>query len=338
MASTSRLVRQAITPIKTFSWLSGSPTRYTAWNPVRSFSVSQSRDMKFVQFTYAEKPADVRVGYLEGDNVVDLNKVDSSISSTLLDILRKGQLDKVQKVKSSNPASTPLSSVKLQAPIHGMDKVLCIGLNYKDHCEEQNLTPPPVPMFFSKFSSTVIGPSDAVQLRSDVTKCVDWEVELVVVIGKKASNVQAREAYDYVFGYTVAQDISARDWQKNKNGGQFLLGKSMDTFCPIGPCIATADEVGDPQKLNIRCSVNGVVKQSSNTEQLVHKIPDAIERLTSVMTLLPGDIILTGTPGGVGMYRDPPEYLLPGHVVESEVEKIGVLTTRVEGFRVCANK
>ncbi|CAG9138571.1 unnamed protein product [Plutella xylostella] len=445
MASTSRLVRQAITPIKTFSWLSGRPTRYTAWNPVRLFSVSQSRDMKFVQFTYAEKPADVRVGYLEGDNVVDLNKVDSSISPTLLDILRKGQLDKVQKVKSSNPASTPLSSVKLQAPIHGMDKVLCIGLNYKDHCEEQNLTPPPVPMFFSKFSSTIIGPSDAVQLRSDVTKfvqsegllksvtrlganepiipfsevtckapihgmdkiicigmnykdhcqeinvkppeypmffskfsstiigpgeavrirnaaeCVDWEVELVVVIGKKASNVQAREAYDYVFGYTVAQDISARDWQKNKNGGQFLLGKSMDTFCPIGPCIATADEVGDPQKLNIRCSVNGVLKQSSNTEQLVHKIPDAIERLTSVMTLLPGDIILTGTPGGVGMYRDPPEYLQPGHVVESEVEKIGltvpgpeylqpghvvesevekigVLTTRVEGFRVCANK
>ncbi|CAH2097047.1 unnamed protein product [Euphydryas editha] len=289
--------------------------------------------MKFVQFVYNEKPNDIRVGYLEGDKVVDINKADSSLPSNLLDILKNGDIEKVKKLKSSNPPSVPLPSIKLAAPIHGNDKVLCIGLNYKDHCEEQKLTPPEVPMIFSKFSSTIIGQKDAVRLRTDVTDKVDWEVELTVVIGKKASNVKAANAFDYIMGYTVAQDISARDWQKGtRNGGQFLLGKSMDTFCPIGPCITTSDEIGDPQNLDIKCSVNGVLKQSSNTNQLVHKIPNVIERLSSVMTLLPGDIILTGTPGGVGMYRSPPEYLKPGDVIQSEIQNIGVLETRVEKF------
>lgn len=288
--------------------------------------------MKFVQFTYKNQPEEVRVGYIEGNNVVDLNKVDSSIPTTLLGILKNGDVEKVQKLKSTKPPSVPLSAVTLAAPIHGIDKVLCIGLNYKDHCVEQNLTPPAVPMIFNKFPSVIIGPNDAVRLRTEVTKKVDWEVELTVVIGKKASFVKAADAYNYVLGYTVAQDISARDWQKEKNGGQFLLGKSMDTFCPIGPYIVTSDEVGDPQTLDIKCSVNGVLKQTSNTNQLIHKIPDVIERLTSVMTLLPGDIILTGTPGGVGMYRSPPEYLKPGDVIRSEIQNIGVLETRLEKF------
>ncbi|CAK1594485.1 unnamed protein product [Parnassius mnemosyne] len=287
--------------------------------------------MKLVQFTYKNDPCGIRVGYLAGENVVDVNKADSSLPCTLLDILKTGALDKVKKIESSNPQKIPLSSVKLTAPIHGMDKVLCIGLNYKDHCEEQNLSPPEVPIIFSKFASTVIGTGEAVRLR-DVTQKVDWEVELTVVIGRAASNVKAANAFDYVLGYTVAQDISARDWQKNRNGGQFLLGKSMDTFCPIGPCITTSDEIGDPQNLYIKCSVNDVLKQSSKTDQLIHRIPDVIERLSSVMTLLPGDIILTGTPGGVGMYRNPPEYLKPGDVIHSEIEKIGVLETRVEKF------
>lgn len=157
-------------------------------------------------------------------------------------------------------------------------------------------------------------------------------MELVVVIGKKASSVKAADAYRYVAGYTIAQDISARDWQKEKNMGQFLLGKSMDTFCPLGPWLVTADELPEPHGLQISCSVNGVLKQRSSTDQLVHKIPDVIERLSSVMTLLPGDILLTGTPGGVGMYRDPPEYLKPGDVISNQVEKIGVLEVRVEDF------
>ncbi|CAH2059461.1 unnamed protein product, partial [Iphiclides podalirius] len=259
-----------------------------------------------------------------------IGKVATAVSGDW-EILKSDAFDKVKKVQSKNPEGVPLSSVKLCAPIHGMDKVLCIGLNYKDHCQEQNLSPPEVPIIFSKFSSTVVGPCDAVRLR-EVTKKVDWEVELTVVIGKPASDVKATDALDYVLGYTIAQDISARDWQKSRNGGQFLLGKSMDTFCPIGPCITTSDEIGDAQNLAIKCSVNGVLKQRSKTDQLIHKIPDVIERLSSVMTLLPGDIILTGTPGGVGMYRDPPEYLKPGDVIHSEIEKIGVLETRVEKF------
>ncbi|KAI8423160.1 hypothetical protein MSG28_014222 [Choristoneura fumiferana] len=230
------------------------PHRSVSLAGFRYLSASPALNMKLVQYSHKGNSA-ICVGFLEGDNVVEIHKVDSSLPKTLLDILKNGDIDKVKKLKATKDAMIPLSSVDLQAPITGMDKVLCIGLNYKDHCEEQKLTPPPVPMIFSKFSSCVVGPSEAVKLRS-ATKKVDWEVELTVVIGKKASNVKAKDAFDYVLGYT--------------------------------------------------CSVNGVLKQTSKTDQLVHKIQDVIER---VMTLLPGDIILTGTPGGVGMYRSPPEYL-----------------------------
>ncbi|XP_053619654.1 fumarylacetoacetate hydrolase domain-containing protein 2 [Plodia interpunctella] len=318
--------------LKPRSFTNDSVTNTLRTSSVRYFSKTQTKNMKFVQFTYKQPSKgndDLRVGYLEGNNVVDLNKVDSSLPTTLLALLRGGHLDKVKKLQSTNPTSVPLSSVTLAAPITGMDKVLCIGLNYKDHCTEQNLTPPPVPMMFSKFASCVIGPNDPLKIRTKITQKVDWEVELAVVIGKTTSSVKAANAFDYVLGYTVAQDISARDWQKDKNAGQFLLGKAMDTFCPIGPCIVTGDEIGDPQNLAIKSSLNGELKQNSRTDQLVHKIPDVIERLSSVMTLLPGDIILTGTPGGVGMYRKPPQYLKPGDVLESEIEKIGVLTTRI---------
>lgn len=288
--------------------------------------------MKLVQFSYKDCPKNIRVGYLEGDDIVDINKADSSLPTTLLQILRNGDLEKVKKLKSTKPATIPLSSVTLTAPIHGVDKILCIGLNYKDHCQEQNLTPPPVPMVFSKFSSTIIGPDQPVRIRTDVTKKVDWEVELCVVVGREASCVREEDALQHVAGYTVAQDISARDWQKEKNMGQFLLGKSMDTFCPLGPCVLTSDEVGAAVELRVSCSLNGVLKQSSSTAQLVHSIPSLLHRISSVMTLVPGDLILTGTPGGVGMYRQPPEYLQPGDVLTSEIEKIGAFDVRIEKF------
>lgn len=288
--------------------------------------------MKLVQFSYKDSPKNIRVGYLEGDDIVDINKADSSLPTTLLQILRNGDLEKVKKLKSTKPATIPLSSVTLTAPIHGVDKILCIGLNYKDHCQEQNLTPPPVPMVFSKFSSTIIGPDQPVRIRTDVTKKVDWEVELCVVVGREASCVREEDALQHVAGYTVAQDISARDWQKEKNMGQFLLGKSMDTFCPLGPCVLTSDEVGAAVELRVSCSLNGVLKQSSSTAQLVHSIPSLLHRISSVMTLVPGDLILTGTPGGVGMYRQPPEYLQPGDVLTSEIEKIGAFDVRIEKF------
>ncbi|XP_030037738.2 LOW QUALITY PROTEIN: fumarylacetoacetate hydrolase domain-containing protein 2 [Manduca sexta] len=332
------LCRRAITCIKSNLLSEIIPSKGLAVEIARPFSVTQNRNMKLVQFSYKNDPKKICAGYLEGDGIVDINKADPSLGTTVIEILRNNQIDNVKKLKSTTkspcqcPNVVPMSCSDINLPIHGIDKVMCIGLNYKDHCEEQKLNPPPVPMMFSKFASTIIGPDQAVRLRTDVTRKVDWEVELVVVIGKKASFVKAADAFDYIVGYTVAQDISARDWQKEKNMGQFLLGKSMDTFCPLGPCITTSDEIGDPQSLDIKCSVNGVLKQSSNTNQLIHKIPDVIERLTSVMTLLPGDIILTGTPGGVGMYRDPPEYLQPGDVIRSEIQNIGAFDIKIEKF------
>lgn len=288
--------------------------------------------MKFVQFFYKSNPDDTRVGMLKGDDVIDINRADPSLPTTLLEILKKDEVVKVKNLKPTTSSVIPLASVVLTAPINGMDKVICVGLNYKDHCKEQNLTPPVIPFIFNKFPSTVIGPDKAVKLRPDITEKVVSEVEMTIVIGKKTSYVKSEDAYDHVFGYTIAQDIGASDWEKNDQMGQLLLGKAMDNFCPIGPCVVTSDEIGDPQKLAIKMCVNGIQKQSSNTDQFIHLIPDIIARLSRVMTLLPGDIILTGTPGGVGVYRNPPEFLQPGDVITSEVEKIGVLYTRVEKF------
>ncbi|CAB3230411.1 unnamed protein product [Arctia plantaginis] len=288
--------------------------------------------MKLVQFVYKNNPEEIRAGYVVDDNVVDINKADPTIPSTIIEILKNGDIDKVKKLQDGDQNSEPISSVTIKAPIHGNDKVLCVGLNYKDHCIEQNFPAPDIPFIFNKFPSTVIGQDVPVKLKPDVSDKVVCEVELTIVIGKTASKVKASDAYDYILGYTIAQDIGATDWQNNKALGQLLLGKAMDTFCPVGPCITTSDEIDNPQALNISCIVNGVQKQKSNTNQFIHKIPEIIERLSNVFTLLPGDIILTGTPGGVGLYRNPPEFLQAGDVIASEIEKIGVLITRVENF------
>ncbi|XP_028039324.1 fumarylacetoacetate hydrolase domain-containing protein 2-like [Bombyx mandarina] len=285
--------------------------------------------MKLLQFSYKNSD-EIRAGFLDGDNVVDINKEDPKLPSTLIELLKTNSISKVKKISAKSPV--PLSGITLKAPIHGNDKVLCVGLNYKDHCEEQKLTPPELPFIFNKFPSTVVGPNDTIKLKTDVSKAVVCEIELTVVIGKKASKVDSSNAFDYVLGYTIAQDIGATDWEKNKKISQLLLGKAMDTFCPIGPWIVTSDEIGNPQNLNVKCSINGVQKQKSNTNQFIHKIPDIIARLSNVMTLLPGDIILTGTPGGVGVYRNPPEFLQAGDVITSEIENIGTFETRVEEF------
>uniref|UniRef100_A0A2A4K9I9 Fumarylacetoacetase-like C-terminal domain-containing protein n=1 Tax=Heliothis virescens TaxID=7102 RepID=A0A2A4K9I9_HELVI len=289
--------------------------------------------MKYVQFAYSNAPDVIRVGYLNGNDVVDICCQDCAMPGNMLDILETGITERVQAVQATNAKEgTPLSSVKLLAPIDGMDKILGVALNYADHCQLLKVEHPAIPMIFSKYSSTIIGPNDPLRIRTDVCKKVDWEVELAVVIGKRASSVTAADANNYIFGYTIAQDITDREWQKEKNGAQFLLGKSQDTFCPIGPYIVTPDEIGDPHNLDLSCSVNGVEKQKSNTSNLIHKIPAIIERITTVMTLLPGDLILTGTPGGVGSLRDPPEFLKPGDVIRSEIQNIGFFETKVEKF------
>jgi 2-keto-4-pentenoate hydratase/2-oxohepta-3-ene-1,7-dioic acid hydratase in catechol pathway len=179
----------------------------------------------------------------------------------------------------------------------------------------------------SKFASTLVGPNGNI-IAHKISEKIDWEVELAVIIGKKAKHVKKSNAFDHVFGYTVAQDISARDWQKQRNGGQFLIGKSMDTFCPLGPAIVHKSEV-DPSDLKISCSLNGVKKQEGKTSELIFKIDDIIEQITKCITLKPGDVILTGTPSGVGMHRNPPEYLKPNDILESEIENIGKITNKI---------
>lgn len=204
-------------------------------------------------------------------------------------------LDDIQSKIDSAP-KIPTGQVCLLAPVTNPEKIICIGLNYKGHCEEQNKVPPAEPMFFSKYASTIIGPTDSV-IAHKISNEIDWEVELAVVIGKEAKHVPKECAFDYVFGYCVAQDISARDWQKTKNGGQFLIGKSMDTFCPLGPALVHKSLIPNPHNLQIKCAINGVEKQCGNTNELIFRIDDIIHRLSQCITLKPGDVILTGTPG-----------------------------------------
>lgn len=238
-------------------------------------------------------------------------------------------IDELKK-KIEGLKSISTDSVELLPPILEPQKILCVGLNYKGHCDEQNKPYPKEPMFFSKYASTLVGPTGNV-IAHKISDQIDWEVELAVIIGAKASHVKKENAFDYVFGYSVAQDISARDWQKLRNGGQFLIGKSMDSFCPLGPAVVHKSEV-DPSDLTIKCKVNNVLKQCGKTSELIFTIEDVIERVTQSITLLPGDIILTGTPGGVGMHRTPPEFLKVGDVIESEIEGIGkIINTVVAG-------
>ncbi|KAL1490274.1 hypothetical protein ABEB36_012995 [Hypothenemus hampei] len=260
-----------------------------------------------------------------GGDIIDISSVDSTIPNNLVDFLRLGQptYEKARRIIADGKSVTPLSEVTLLSPITNSDKVACVGLNYSGHCDEQNIPYPKEPMFFSKFSSVVIGPNDNIVIPS-ITDQVDWEVELAVVIGRQAKAIRQDQAQDYIFGYTVAQDISARDWQKTRNNGQFLLGKSMDTFCPLGPAVVTRNKV-DAGNLAIKSWVNGILKQNGNTSELIFKIDFLVAYLSQIVTLYPGDVILTGTPAGVGMHRKPPEFLKPGDVLESEIEGIGRL-------------
>ncbi len=208
--------------------------------------------------------------------------------------------------------------------------IYAVGLNYKAHAEESGQEPPKYPMIFMKAPTSIQNPGDPIVLprflRSDR---VDYEGELGVVIGRPCKNVTPEEALSYVLGYTCANDVSARDWQKEKGGGQFCRGKSFDTFCPSGPCLATADEIPDPSKLTIRTFVNEEKMQESSTDDLIFDVPHLISFLSGSTTLLPGTLILTGTPSGVGDARDPRRYLVPGDEVTVEIDGVGILTNPV---------
>nr|XP_019537199.2 fumarylacetoacetate hydrolase domain-containing protein 2-like [Aedes albopictus] len=292
----------------------------------RHFSKSSSSNMKFVQFK-AGSDSSQRLGVLSEDGA-KISDISDSFAGDLIQLIRSGTSLDAVKTNLAGAKQVATSDVSLLAPVTNPQKILCVGLNYRGHCEEQNKPIPKEPMFFSKYASTIVGPFDGV-VAHKITEQIDWEVELAVVIGKEAKHVSRANAMDYVFGYTVAQDISARDWQKMRNGGQFLIGKSMDTFCPLGPAVVHKSLVKDPHNLVIRCDVNGVEKQKGNTSELVFRIDDIIERVTQSITLLPGDVILTGTPAGVGMHRSPPEFLKPGDVIDSEIESLGRIKNKV---------
>lgn len=223
----------------------------------------------------------------------------------------------------------PLASVRVLAPIYDPEKVLCVGMNYRDHCTEQNFPIPEVPLLFNKFASSIIGPGEDITADPEITCELDFEVELVVIVGRAGRNIARDQAASHIFGYTVAHDVSARDMQFKSNGGQWLLGKALDTFAPIGPAIVTRDEMGDEPKVGIRCRVNGDIMQNSNTRELVHGPADVIAYASRFMTLKPGDMILTGTPGGVGCFRKPPIWLKDGDQVECEIDGIGCITNTV---------
>jgi len=212
------------------------------------------------------------------------------------------------------------------APIPRPGKLICIGLNYRDHAIESGQPIPERPIVFSKFSSAVIGPGEPV-IVPDSSSQVDYEAELAVVIGRRAKNVKAEHALEYVLGYTAFNDVSARDFQFTD--GQWQRGKSCDTFAPMGPVIVTADQIPDPHRLGIKLVLNGKTMQDSNTDQLVFGVPQLIEFISRTITLEPGDVIATGTPPGVGFARKPPIFLQPGDKMEVQIERIGTLNNPI---------
>lgn len=281
--------------------------------------------MRFVTFEHEGRPVP---GVARPDStVVDLTPL--GISSILDAIAAGSELAaKAAAFAEAAPkaSQTPISSVRLLAPIPRPRKLICVGLNYRDHAEETHSEIPSVPTIFNKFATAVIGPGDKIVLPK-VSKSPDYEAEFAFVIGRGGRHIRAEDWRDHIFGYTIVNDVSARDYQRATT--QWLMGKTFDTFAPMGPWIVTADEIEDPHALDISMTINGEVLQNSNTRNLIFKIPDLVSFLSSVFTLEPGDIVSTGTPAGVGMARKPPRFLRPGDDVVVRIAGIGELRNSV---------
>ena len=258
--------------------------------------------------------------YLDQSGKMGFGRFDNEGNTYL--ILQKGEGD----FEATDQRITPFQFL---TPID-FRCIYAVGLNYRAHAEETGLEIPKYPMVFMKAPTATQNPGDPIvlprYLRSDK---VDFEAELGVVIGRPCKNVQPEEALSYVLGYVCANDVSARDWQKEKGGGQFCRGKTFDTFCPVGPCLATADEIPDPSKLTIRSFVNADKMQESGIDDMIFDVPTLISFLSGSTTLLPGTLILTGTPSGVGEAKDPKRYLVPGDEVTVEIDGVGILTNPV---------
>jgi 2-keto-4-pentenoate hydratase/2-oxohepta-3-ene-1,7-dioic acid hydratase in catechol pathway len=261
---------------------------------------------------------------------VDLRSADATLPVSLPVLFSLGDyLSRAKKAFDSAKAAGNYVTGKVKAPIESPGKVICIGLNYRDHAKETGAAIPEEPVCFNKFPQCVIGTDETIVLPK-VAHRVDYEAELVVVIGKTAKHVPAADAMQYVAGYMNGHDVSARDWQKGRPGGQWLLGKTPDTFAPIGPYFVTADEVPDPENLPVKLWLNGELMQDGNTSEFIFGVGALIEHLTQLVTLEPGDLIFTGTPPGVGDARTPPVYLKDGDTVEIEIGNLGRLSNPVK--------
>lgn len=299
--------------------------------------------MKLVTYRHNENAA--RLGVLHDNKVVDVQRFGAAsqvdFPATMLEFIDLGPiavevLDDLLQASDKRlfvGTSVPASNVKLLAPIPRTRKnIFGIGLNYTEHVAESarsldtSAELPQQPVVFSKPPTAIIGDGDPIHHDATLTQQLDWECELGVVIGSRAHNVKKADALSYVFGYTVINDISARDCRR---AGQWIVSKGQYSFAPMGPCIVTADEITDPQNLNLSLTVNGVEKQNSNTKFMLFHVDDLIEDLSRGLVLDPGDVIATGTPAGVGAGRDPQEFMWPGDVVEATVEGIGTLSNPI---------
>jgi 2-keto-4-pentenoate hydratase/2-oxohepta-3-ene-1,7-dioic acid hydratase in catechol pathway len=309
--------------------------------------------MRFVSFSTSTLPKP-HLGVVLEDEVLDVDLASQALSlfgpdqmQQLIENYEQGQatmraimdraagrrFDEVSLFSSIGAVHT-LNEVTLAAPIpHPRKNIMCLGLNYAEHARESNeargreASLPDYPVIFTKAPTTVNGPFSQIVIDPTVSEQIDWEAELAVIIGETGKNIREEDALDYVFGYTVLNDVTARDLQNRHK--QFFKGKSVDGYCPMGPWIVTADEIADPQNLNIALRVNGVTKQNSNTSTMIFSVRQIIASLSQGMTLEPGDIIATGTPSGVGFARKPPEFLKDGDIMETEIEGIGTIRNTI---------
>jgi acylpyruvate hydrolase len=304
--------------------------------------------MKLVSYRLKDKEVPLRVGIVVDESIIDLqetylakhpsqrDEVDQLIPSDPTSFFKLGEpAIQVAKevytyVKEGSEQGVvehySRNDVYLGTPIPEPSKIICVGRNYVEHAQEMKSDIPEYPVLFAKFANALIGPEDDIE-KTPYTEKLDYEVELTIIIGKEASKVNKEDAYDYIAGYTIGNDISARDLQKRTP--QWLQGKSVDRSTPIGPWVVTSDEVGDPGKLDVRCYVNGELRQSSNTEKFIFDVPFLIEFISNLITLKPGDLIMTGTPDGVAFGMESPKFLQDDDVVTLEIEKLGRMENRV---------
>lgn len=275
--------------------------------------------MKLVTF---EIGGGLHTGVVVGDGIVDLTA--AGLPSGMIDLIADwpNLAGTAGKLAETTKPQFKISQVRLHAPVPNPQKILAIGLNYADHIAESGQASPDKQIWFAKLPNAVNGPYDPIQIPK-ASSAIDYEAELVVVIAKRCRHVTKADAASVVFGFAAGNDVSVRDWQFHT--AQWVVGKSFDTHAPIGPWIVTSDEIADPHTLGIRARVNGELRQNSNTSNLVFNVYDQIAYLSQAMTLLPGDMIFTGTPGGVGMAMKPPSFLKAGDVVRIEIDKIGAL-------------